>query len=338
MPGFISTGSTIAAGIRDDFMGTYEPAFAGVLESLDDAMQLDVPFNHRTETFGMHETMPYPERFDEGNESIPEEGTGSKSFSVTTFDYGKRVSWKIKDREDNKIGDLRAKAAMLGQHFASLPSRAFIELITGSTSLLPAVPNAPDGAAPYSTTDGASAARFGVTDGNIVTGGGVSTSALIETDFFAAIARMGQFQDVKGQPYWEPSVLQERYTIFHGIALLKVFTQAFAANSVFGYRAGTSTTDTSTSAGVSNVILASGVQVTLRATSRITDNDWFIFRGGSPVKPFFKGIRRALTMEDSIMGGNSTEATQTTGKEWVQFTERDAFGVNVPFATVKVNN
>ncbi len=338
MPGFISVGSTIAAGVRDDFMHTYEPSFDGVLESLGDAMQMDVPFNHRTETFAMHETMAYPERFDEGQEEIPEEGTGSLSFTVTVYDYGKRVSWKVKDREDNKIGDLRGKAQVLGTHFASIASRVFIELVTASASLLPTIPNAPDGAAPYSATDGDSAARFGITGGNIFTGTGVATSAAIEDDFFNAIERMGQFLDIKGQPYWEPSVLTERYTIYFNIANLKVFTQAFKATAVHSVSVGTDTTDPGTGAGVSNIILASGVQVTLRPTSRITDNDWFIFRGDAPVRPFFRGMKRNLTMEDSIMGGTSTAVTQNIAKEWVQFTTREAYGVNIPFSTVKVNN
>lgn len=336
MPGFIPTGSTIAAGIRDDFMATYEPAFKGVLDSIGDVMRLDVPFNHRTETFGMHETMPYPERFDEGNESIPEEGTGSKSFSVTTYDYGKRVTWRVKDREDNKIGDLRAKASMLGEHFASLPSRVFIELITGSASLLPAIPNAPDGAAPFSTTDGAGADRFGVSGGNIVTGGGVTTSALITTDFFSAVSRFGRMLDVKGQPYWEPNVLRERYVVFYNVANIEKFTQAFAALSVHSTIAGSSTTNVQTGAGVSNIILASGVQVTLRPTSRITDNDWLVFRADSGIKPFFMGTRRALEMSEATKDNSDT--TRDIAKEYVQFTSRLAFGVNVPFAAVKVNN
>lgn len=336
MPGFISTGSTIAAGVRDDFQLTYDPSFAGVLDSLGDAMQLDVPFNHRTETFAMHGTMPYPERFDEGNESIPEEGAGSKSFSVTTYDYGKRVSWKVKDREDNKIGDLRAKAMSLGSHFGSLPSRIFFEFLTGTASLLPAIPNAPDGAALYSATDGASAARFGVTDGNIVTGGTVATSALVTTDFFAGIARMGRFQDEKGQPYWDPSVLKARYTVFFGIANIQVFTQAFAALAVHSTVAGTSTTNVTTGAGVSNIIIASGVQVKLVPTSRITDNDWFIFRGDTTIKPIFRGVRRPLEMAEATK--DNSDGTRDIAKEYVQFTCRDAYGCNVPFGTVKINN
>ena len=40
MPGFISVSQTIAAGIRDDFMMTYDPAFKGELENLADAIAI----------------------------------------------------------------------------------------------------------------------------------------------------------------------------------------------------------------------------------------------------------------------------------------------------------
>lgn len=336
MPGMLMSGSTLAAGIRDDFQKTYEPTYNGVLESLGEVMQMDVPFNHRTETFGMHETMPYPERFDEGNEAIPEEGTGDNSFSVTVYDYGKRINWRKKDREDNKVGDLRGKAQILGTHFASLPTRSFIELILGSASLLPAIPNAPDGGAPFSATDGASADRFGVSGGNITTGTGVATSGAIETDFFTAIARMATFQDKKGEPYWDPNILDESYVVFFNVANVKVFAQAFKATAVLQHVAGTSTTDTSTAAGVSNVVLSTGVKVELRPTSRITDNDWFVFRKGAPVKPFFRGVRRPLTMAEATE--DNSDVARTSGKEYVQYTCREAYGVNEPFAAVKVNN
>jgi len=337
MPGgMLMTGSTLAAGIREDFERTYFPEFDGVQEFLTDAMQMDVPFNHRTETFGLHETAPYPERFDEGNETIPMEGTGDKSFTVTVYDYGKRINWRKKDREDNKVGSLTAVAEGLGKHFASLDTRIFFEFVTGSASLLPALANAPDAAALYSATDGDSAARFGRTGGNIYTGTGVATSAAVQTDFLGAIAGMGLFQDIKGQPYWEANVLNEAYTIFFGLANLEVFNQAFKAMTVHSVSTGTDTTDPGTGAGVSNVILATGVQVKIAPTSRITDNDWFIFRGGAPVKPLFMGVRRGLTSA-AATEDNSDEA-RTSGKEYIQWTTRKAFGVNVPFATMKVNN
>lgn len=325
----ILSGSTLAAGIRDDFDRTYQQTYDGVEASLGEVMQLNVPSDKRTEIYGMHRTMPYPERWDSGNEAIPEEGTDSLSFSITNYDYAKRIKWRRNDRQDNQVGDLRGKAEQTGRNFASLDSRVFIELLTAAATLLPAIPNAPDGAALYSATDGASADRFGISGGNIITGTGVATSGAVEADFFNAIERFGQFLNTKGQPYFEPDVASERYTIYFGIANTGVFIQAFRANLVHSVA-------TSTGAGVTNVIMASGAQVTLRPTSRITDNDWFVFRGDSPVRALFSQMREPLRAAEATEDNSDT--ARDTGVEYVQWVERKGFGVNVPFATVQVNN
>lgn len=330
MPGgMILSGSTLAAGIRDDFDRTYQPTFDGVLRQLGRVMQMDVPLNHRTETFGMHETIAYPERYDEGNEAIPMEGTSSNSFTVTAKSFGKRVRWRRIDRVDNKVGDLRAKAQMLGGHFASLDSRVFAEFLNNSASLLPAIPNAPDGAALFSTTNGASAARFGRTGGNIVTGTGVTTSSQVEADFFSALDAFAQFQDKKGQPYYEADAGSSSYTIFAASADRKVVTQALKADVVHSVQA-------TTGAGVSNVIIASGESVTVVFTARLATGDWYIFRDDAPVKAVFSGVREPLRFAEATED-NSDEA-RTSGIEYVQWSVRKAYGLNVPFAAIKVNN
>jgi hypothetical protein len=332
----ILSGSTLAAGIRDDFDATYQPSFDGTLKMLAGVMQMDVPMNHRTETFAMHETMPYPDNYDEGNEAIPEEVTGSKSFTSTARSYGKRVAWRRIDRVDNKIGDLRAKAQMLGNHFASLDARAFIDLLLATTTTIPAVPNAPDGAALFSTTDGASAARFGVTGGNIVTGTGVATSAQVQTDFFGALDRFAQFQDIKGQPYYEADAGAASYIIYAASVDRETFTQALKAQVVHSVSVGTDTTDPGTGAGVSNVIIASGEQVTIVFTARLATGDWYIFRSDAPVKAVFSGVREPLRSAEATED-NSDEA-RNSGREYVQWSVRKSHGVNVPFAAIKVNN
>ena len=119
----ILSGSTLAAGIRDDFDRTYQQTYDGVEASLGEVMQLNVPSDKRTEIYGLHRTMPYPERWDSGNEAIPEEGTDSLSFSITNYDYAKRIKWRRNDRQDNQVGDLRGKAEQTGRNFASLDSR-----------------------------------------------------------------------------------------------------------------------------------------------------------------------------------------------------------------------
>lgn len=323
----ILSGNTLAAGLRADFDRTYQQSYAGVEASLGTMMELNIPSDKRTELYALHRTMPYPERWDLGS-PIPTEGTDSLTYSVTNYRYAKAIEWERDDRMDNQIGDLFAKASRLGENFASLDSRIFIELLTGTASLLPAIPNAPDGAALYASTAGG-AARFGLSGGNIETGGGVATTAAIISDFFDSIERFGGFQNTKGQPFFEPDVASSEYVVYFNVANTEIFTQSFKTVAVHSVVS-------TTGARVDNVILASGVQVRLVPTQRITDNDWFIFRTDAPVRPLFcqqrEGLRQSVATEEN------SDVARNTGVESIQFVVRKGYGVNVPFATVKVNN
>ena len=158
----VLTGATLAAGLRSDFMDAWKQDYDGVLKNLGDVMSLGIASDKRIELYAARRTMPYPERWDYGD-PIPEEGTDSKAWNVTNYRYAKRVPWLRDDRMDNQVGDLRGDAQNLGSHFASLPSKFLIEVMTASPSLLPAIPNAPDEVALYNTVDETGAARFGVT-------------------------------------------------------------------------------------------------------------------------------------------------------------------------------
>jgi len=332
MPGFIGLDpELIAAGVRDDFRTTYDATLGGVIDDLSDAMRMDVPFNHRTERFGMLDSVGSPERFDEGNEAIPEEGVDSRSFSVTVYDYGKRVSWRVKDREDNKVGDLRGKAIELGDRFGLLTSKIFVELLTSAPSLLPAIPNAPDGGSPFSATNGAGSARFQLSGGNIQTGTGIASSAAVQKDFYLALNRYDSMKDTKGEFYWPSAIRDESYTIFFNSANREVFNLAFFGTAVHSVVS-------TTGATVSNTILVGGIRAKLVPTPYLTDDDWFIFKNTARIKPFFRGIRRPLEIEEALKTTNNSDMVRDIAKEYVQFTVREAYGVNEMFASVKVNN
>lgn len=323
----VLTGATLAAGLRSDFMDAWKQDYEGVLKNLGDVMSLSIPSDKRTELYAARRTMPYPERWDYGD-PIPEEGTDSKAWNVTNYRYAKRVGWLRDDREDNQVGDLRGDAQALGSHFASLPSKFLIEVMTASPTLLPAIPNAPDEVALYNTTDETGGARFGVTGGNIVTGTGV-TAAQIEADWFSAIIRFAEFLNTKGEPFFDPDTQDERYVIYFGVANFAAFQEAFRANIVHSVIS-------TTGAGVSNVIMSAGTSVLLRGTGRITDNDWFLFRADSTIKAVFVQDREGIRMSQAT--DENSDESRDTGKEYVQFVERLGVGVNIPYATVKVDN
>lgn len=323
MPQTILTGSTLAAGIRSDFDNTYRQQWDGVEKFLSRVMQLDVPQSHLTETFGYRESLPAPKLWLRGD-PIPTGGLGSKSFSVTAYDYARKITWHRNDRMDNKVGDLKSDAMSLATRFARLDSVAFAEILAGTASMLPAIPTAPDGQALfYGST------RFGHANGNIYTGTGVAAVGTIQADFFGVIGRFDAFQDTAGEPLYEPSMDGGKYVIFVGSANRKLFNEAFVAENVHSVVS-------TTGAAVQNVVLASGEQVTLNFTPRITDNDWFVFREDAIVKPIFSTLREALRSADETE--DNSDAARNTGLESVQFAIRKGYGLNLPYSVIKVNN
>lgn len=318
----ILTGNTLAAGLVSTFQGTYEQTYKGVLQDLGNVMQLDVPATTRTVTYAAHETMPYPERR-ELADPIAEESTGAIQFSVTNHEYSKRIAWRRRDRTDNQIGDLFGKAASLGGNFASLDSRVLFEFITGTAELVPSIPNAPDGVGPYSATDGDGADRFGFSGGNTFTKAG-TTAANITADFHKAIGVFEQFQNTKGEPFFESSSTGVTYTIYAPSDLRENFIGAFKAELIQG-----------SSAAPSNTIIASGENIRLVFTSRLAGTaDWVIFRDDAPVKPFFSQLRQPLRSVTATE--ENSDRARTDGVESVQFATEKGYGINIPFGTIKI--
>lgn len=327
MPQTILTGNTLAAGLRSDFQETYRPIYDGVEKELGSVMALDIPTQHLTETFAYRESLPGPALWLRGD-PMPEGGLGSKSYTVTHFDYARRVTWHRNDRHDNRIGDLYADARMLGGRFARLDSKAFIEILTGTASLLPAIPTCPDGAALFATTAGG-VNRFGVSSGNLLTGTGVATAAAIMTDFYSAITQFDKFQDTTGEPYYEPDAMGASYVVYFGVGNRKLFSDAFKLNLVHSVIS-------STGAAISNTILADGINVRLVATSRITDNDWFVFREDAPVKAIASTLLEPLREEEAT--ADNSDVSRDSGLEYVQFVVRKGYLCNIPIGAIKVNN
>ena len=202
---------------------------------------------------------------------------------------------------------------------------------TGSAGPVPVFPAAPDGAVLFSATDGGGGDRFGVSGGNLITGGTVATAALVTTDVFKAFAQFEQFLNTKGEPLYEPDLETESYTIYFGSKNLAVFNEAFKAMIVHSV-------ESTTGAGVSNVIMASGVAVKLISTPRETTDDFYVFRTDAETKAVFETDRMPIEEESALSEGNNSDHTKNTGEEYVQYRVRKGFGINLPIAAIKINN
>ena len=320
----VLSGNTLAAGIIARFENTYRQSYQGELADLGNCMELAVPAATRTVTYAMHDTAPYPSRQELGD-PVKREAFQSKTMQVTNYEYSAFINWYRRDRTDNQVGDLMGHAATAAMHYMSLDSRALIEMATGTLDLLPANPTAPDGAILYSTTDGNAAARFGVSNGNIEGGAGV-TAANITTDWHSVLARFDAFQNTKGQPFFPVSTSGTTYTIYAPSDLRAVFIEAFKAQLIQG-----------TAAAPSNTIIASGENIRLVFTPRLSGtNDWLVFRNDVPVKPVFGQVRQPL--KTFVSTEENSDEARNTGIEGVKFTAEMGWGINVPFGTIKVSN
>lgn len=329
----VIAGSSFAAGLQVEFLKTYEATYKTNMARLGMVMNLDLTSDKDAEKYFYWLATPHPRIWRRG-ESISTKNFDGVQFSVTNYDWARKIEWHHNDLADDQTKSLEGHARQLGQNFALLKERLFFQLLLNSTDadLLPAVPNAPDGAAFFAATAGG-VDRFGLSGGNIVSGGGVTTSDLIRTDFWAAVSALRRFQDGEGQPLHPDGVLDGRYVIIYGAANEEKFREAFKqARTVETNTVGS----TGTAAGVSNTVMESGLKFELWPTQRITDNDWFVFAADSPTKSVFYQTREALS--ENVQTLENSDTARSTQIEGVQWKERGAAGLSLPIQAVKVNN
>ncbi len=336
MPEVVMSSTDLFRDINATFLSTYRDT-VGRNPKLAEIMRLGVNSSKRTERFGYLESPPTIERIDRG-EAITEEAFRAIAYSVENLTWGKAIGFHEEDVDDLQVGDVREVARKLAIRAAQLPEQVFFQILTAGADakLLKAIPTAPDGAALYATTAGGTA-RFGVTNGNLLTGNGVATAAAVRGDFWNTIEQAKQFQDTEGEPLLHDGDLDDSgAVIVYGAANEEVFREAFVQGRTMQHRAGTSTTDTSTAAGVSNTILESGMSLKLWSTQRITDNDWFVFFPGVDPKPVFETLRRAPRMIDETR--ENSERARRFRILATLLDMRAGYGVNAAYSTLKVNN
>mgnify|MGYP001286086607 CR=1 FL=1 len=321
---FTSTSDDLFRDVQATFLETYQ-GLVGRNAKLSSVMRLGVPSNKRKEFYGYFESPPTVDRIDRG-ESIAEDAFKAISYSVENLTWGKSIGFLEEDLDDLQLGDIRGVARGLAQRAAALPEQVFFQILQGSAnaSLLKAIPTAPDGAALYASTAGGSA-RFGVTGGNIVSGNGVSTGAVVRQDFWSAIERAMQFQDTEGEPLLQDGAADGGVTVLFNAANLEVFTEAFLQ------------TRTLDSAAVTNTIIEgySG-QVTLWPTQRITNNDAYVFFNAYGPKAIFEQVRQAPRLIDETR--ENSERARRYRILSTLLDMRAGYGVNVPYSTVKIDN
>jgi len=325
----VNSSQTLANGLRTEFWDTYASVKNRVADSrLSTVMNLSVGATNREHDFAYYESAPHFDLWKRGDE-IKSKGMDSVSFNVPVYEWGRRVPWLKWDRDDDQTDSLMDVARQAGESAALLPERFFFDLIQNNTGLLPSIPTAPDGAAMFATTAGG-AARFGATNGNLLTGGGVTAAAIL-TDFYDAIVQFMNFQDTEGQPLIGDQVLQQPFVICHPVELTEAMETAFLQKQQLG--------DGTAGGAKSNIVADTAKRVTLWPSPRLSDaNDWYIFLGAPPKEATFFLDREGVQEETALMEDNNSDLTRRTAEESIQWWSRSGAGISLPYAAIKTTN
>lgn len=332
MPGNPLNNSALvtARGLRATFRDTY----TGWQQKLDPRvgliMDLGLPSDKLTEIYGYPESPPYLSRQPKG-QGVAHKTFGSKTYEVTNHPFSLAIDWYREAELTDQLGGLFDRVKGAARNAAYLPEQIFWQMLLGATNtdLLPSVPTAPDGAAIFATTAGG-AARFGATDGNLLSGSGVSTSAAVRSDFWRAISQFELFQDTAGEPLLRDDVYAQPIIVIHGSAKKEVMAEAFRQEitlKVGGTDAG---------AGVSNTVVAAFQSVQLWSTQKITDDDWFVYLQGAPVKPFMEQVL-APYVDNTADFENSDVSREYAKRAWYLW-GMSGYGANLPYSLIKINN
>jgi phage major head subunit gpT-like protein len=326
----VLNGATFAAGLRTEFLKTYEQEYAG-LGSLDVCMQRDIPSDKFLEKYVYYETSPYLRLWKRG-QTMPMGAFRAVQYSVSNLEWAISIPWHYRDRNDDQTKSLVQHARQAGENAALLDERVFFQIMTAGSSalLLENVPTCPDGAALYATVDGASAARFGATYGNLWTGTGVSVPSTIITDICSVLSQFQKYQDTEGEPLLSANAIDGGITIFASHALRQVMLSAI--HMLYQPY----TTVTAGNVTVSNLFKDAGQSIKVVFSQRITGNSWYVFLNNCKLKPVFSQLREPL--QDMVATWENSDITRANGIESIRWWEAKGYGCNLPYGTIKVYN
>ncbi len=322
----IIAGDTLARALSSRFRNTWQRRHKGLQGDLGRFMDLGIGSDKFEEIYGYGEVAMYPQRRPWG-EDVVSKPHRFRNFTVANVAWDANVEWLKHHREFDQLKDLERSARRAGDNFATLPERVAFQIMLGTADpkLLGTIPNAPDGAALYSATDGASADRFQVSGGNIIAGTGVGSSAAVRTDVFNALERIGAFLDPEGEPAFDPGILDQGVTLIYGIANKKVLAEAFQQGRTLDG-----------GAAVSNIVMDSGMQFKLIPSARITNNRIHVFIDQMDPKPLFEQVAKPL--DEQIQVEENSDIARKSKREGIFWETYRGYGVNLPLGTVRITN
>lgn len=325
-PGLSVLASKIIAlgkNMTREFIDNYKQQPLGERFFLEKIMLPTRPGVAKTDSVGWFGASPNLEMWEDGSE-IPLANMEDFTGQIVHKAFGIGIPYNRDDVIYERSQSLLEMVRDTANKLDVLDARVLKQFADDSVdnSLYPTVPNAFDGAAMFSTTDGNGADRFGYSGGNVETGAYLDTPAEFLNGLIAVQNRAASFLDTDGQPKWSGDQLME---------MVLVIPRAYADNPFKALNQPITAAD-SGNAGVSNFIMNMGIKIWPYVSPRYTSKQVYCF---------FPRVKRCFGRSD-VLAPQIYESTMQSGSDVALATKQQRWQVdllaghymNLPFGAV----
>lgn len=197
----VSMLQSLVLGASKDFLDYYRKQPKAMLDR-QEALCRVIKTELREVKEPLKESIPFPSLWPYG------EPRSMKTFKdrIVTFthqNWNLAIPWSRWDEEDEVAkGDLQTHLQAMAGRFRQLIDQLMADQLTATATMGQTLQLCFDGAAFFSTTNGDSAARFGVTGGNKLTAP-LSNEGDIINALLRAEARLANYKDTASQPFFD---------------------------------------------------------------------------------------------------------------------------------------
>lgn len=317
---------SLRAGVLKDLMETWKNK-APVFEKQQKLLVKFLPYKAlRKASFVWKESLPFPKPWPYGK-GRTYQTLKDRLIQVSYTPYELSIPYNYYDLEDDQLGDQKTHIEKAVERFLMLPDKFIAEYLNSSASLLPAINNAYDGVALFSTTDGDGSDRFSASGGNIVTGSGGGTAAAVLHDVLAAQRRFLTFKDTAGQPIFsEENVTLDRLSVIVPNALNEVLQKATKSEYIH-MDTGSITAESNFAKGTFKYHLNPYLTDSVDYYVAVEDPYWkaFVYRSPKALRQIFSEF-------------SNSDRAREYNEEALMADLRVGIGPWIPFVFIKINN
>jgi len=198
----ISNQESLRPGVLADFKEIWKQKFPVLKKTQERLIKFLSASTVRNAIYALKDAVPMVKLWPYGAPRS-HQAFRDRLISIGKNNYELTINWSGFDEDDDQLGDLKQHVDMAANRFLQLPDALLAEYLNGAAVENGSLLLAYDGVGLFNTVDGDGAARYGVTNGNIVSSSGLTIPAIIN-DLASVQARFLRFKDPAGQPMFHP--------------------------------------------------------------------------------------------------------------------------------------